>query len=117
MITKSEYNKHVLRIEELLGIVGNDTPSNSKQFEELDHLSNLVTDYEERYFPVKSPTLIEVVKLRMDERGLNQKDLAKLLGVTASRVSEYIQGKRDITLNVAKRLHHQLNIDADIILQ
>lgn len=117
MITKAEYDKYVLRIEELLKTVGNDTPTANREFKELDELSDLVADYEERYFPVNPPALMEVVKLRMKERGLNQKDLAKLLGVTASRVSEYIQGKRDITLNVAKRLHHQLNIDADIILQ
>ena len=53
----------------------------------------------------------------MEERGLKQKDLAVILNTTTSRISEYIKGKREITLQVAKQLHLQLNIDADIILQ
>ncbi len=63
------------------------------------------------------PSLIDVIKLRMEERGLKQKDLAVILNTTTSRISEYIKGKREITLQVAKQLHLQLNIDADIILQ
>jgi HTH-type transcriptional regulator/antitoxin HigA len=53
----------------------------------------------------------------MFEMGLNQKQLAEKLGVPNSRISEYLKGKRDITLEVAKKLKNQLNIDADIILQ
>lgn len=47
---------------------------------------------------------------------LKRKDLAKLLNTSASRVSEYLNGKREITLKVAKALHKELNIVAEIIL-
>jgi len=53
----------------------------------------------------------------MQEQGLKQKDLAVLLGTTTSRISEYIGGKRELTLQMAKKIHKQLNIDASIILQ
>ena len=62
------------------------------------------------------PSLTDVIRLRMAEMKLKNKDLALLLGTTPSRISEYLNGKRDITLNVAKTMHRKLNIDSDIIL-
>ncbi len=53
----------------------------------------------------------------MYDQGLKQDDLAKILEVPKSRVSEYLRGRRDITLEVAKKLHSRLQIDGDIILQ
>lgn len=117
MISKATYQKHLSRIEELLKVVGNTTSKNNSDFIELNKLSDLVADYEEARYPMAKPSLINVIKLRMEERNLKQKDLALLLGTTTSRISEYIKGKREITLQVAKELHSQLNIDADIILQ
>lgn len=78
--------------------------------------SNIVESYEEVHFPVGLPSLTDVVRLRMSEMKLKNKDLALLLGTTPSRISEYLNGKRDITLNVAKTMHRKLNIDSDIIL-
>lgn len=117
MITAKEYESHLNRIEKLLQVVGNDTPPTNPAFIELDELSGLVAEYEQTHLPVAVPSLIDVIRLRMTEMGLNQKQLAELLGTPTSRVSEYLKGKRDITLEVAKRLHQKLNIDADIILQ
>lgn len=116
MITEKEYEKHLVRIEELL-VVGNDTPPENPAFIELDELSNLVAEYEETHLPVTTPGLIDVVRLRMSEMGLNQKELAELLGTSTSRISEYLKGKRDLTLDMAKTIHKKPNIDADIILQ
>jgi HTH-type transcriptional regulator/antitoxin HigA len=117
MIKEQEYEKHLSRIEELLQVVGNDTPTTDPAFIELDKLSDLVAEYEEEHLPVPIPGLVDVIRLRMSEMGLNQKQLAELLGTPATRVSEYLKGKREITLDVARSLHKKLNIDADIILQ
>ena len=117
MITEKIYKQYLLRIEELLKIVDNRTPSNDPNFIELNTISDLVADYEEKYLPVAIPSLIDVIKLRMQEKGLKQKDLAELLGTTTSRISEYIRGKRELTLQMAKKVHKKLDIDADIILQ
>ncbi len=117
MISENTYKKHLLRIDELLKVVDNNTPIDSVDYIELDSISDLVADYEDVVYPMAKPSLIDVIKLRMEERGLKQKDLAELLGTTTSRISEYIKGKREITLQIAKQLHLQLNIDADIILQ
>ena len=116
MITQEEYNEHLVRIEELLKVVNNDTPKIDKSFIELNHISNLVADFEEEKFPLEVPSLVDVIKLRMFELNLKQKDLAIILQTSTSRISEYLSGKRDITLPIAKKLHTDLNIDAEIIL-
>ncbi|AEM71935.1 transcriptional regulator, XRE family [Allomuricauda ruestringensis DSM 13258] len=114
--TEKEYNAIVERIEELLQNPDNIENKDAKGYVELSLLSDLVADYEERHYPVKKPSLIEVVKLRMAEMGLNQKRLSELLGVSTSRVSEYLNGKSEPTLKVAREISRKLNIDASIVL-
>lgn len=113
---EQEYNKALERVELLLKKVGNNTSIHDPDFIELDKLSDLVADFEEKNFPVPKPTLQEVIELRMFERKLNQKSLAELLGTNTARISEYMKGKREITMKIAKGLYHKLNIDPDIIL-
>lgn len=60
--TEKQYKVACARIEELLKVVGNDTPADDKNFLELDLISDLVADYEEEHFPVKAPSLVEVIK-------------------------------------------------------
>ena len=69
---------------------------------ELELLGNLVADYDEEYFPVGKPSLIDVLKLRMYELGLTQAGLAKLLGVSPSRMCDYLTGKCEPTLRVGR---------------
>lgn len=114
--TEKEYEAVYSRVEELLKIVTNKTSMDSKDFIELDLLSDLVADYEEANFPVTAPNLIDVIKLRMYELGINQKRLSELLGVSTSRVSEYLNGKSEPTLNVARSISVKLDIDASIVL-
>jgi HTH-type transcriptional regulator / antitoxin HigA len=114
--TLEEYKAVTSRIEELLAVVGNETPVNNKEFIELDLLSDMVADYEETYKPLRIPTLPEVIKLRMFEMGLNQKQLSELLDVSTSRVSEYLTGKSEPTLKVARTISKKLSIDPSIVL-
>jgi len=111
-----QYDATCKRIDELLQIVDNETPTNDKDFIELDLLSDLVASYEERHFPVETPTLVEVIKLRMFEMGLTQIKLSEILSVSPSRVSEYLNGKSEPTLKVARTISKKLNIDASLVL-
>ncbi|HEY3370320.1 MAG TPA: helix-turn-helix domain-containing protein [Prolixibacteraceae bacterium] len=111
-----QYQKSIDRIEELLKVVGNNTLPDDQNYIELDLLSDLVAEYEEKYHPMAKPPLSAIIRLRMVEMGITQKGLAELLGVSPSRVSEYLNGKSEPTLKVAKLLHHKLNIDPEIIL-
>lgn len=114
--TEKEYKVIVERIEELLQNPDNIENADAKGYVELNLLSDIVADYEERYHPVKKPTLVDVIKLRMYERGLNQKHLSEMLGVSTSRVSEYLNGKSEPTLKVARIMSQKLNIEPNIIL-
>lgn len=113
---QAQYEWAVRRVEELLPFVQDDTPLNDPNSIELELLSNLVADYSEEHFALGEPTLIDVLKLRMYEMGLNQKSLAKLVGVSPSRLSDYIAGKCEPTLKVAREISRKLNIDANIVL-
>lgn len=114
--TEKEYNLIVERIEELLQNTENLENSDAKGFVELNILSDLVVDYEERNYPVKKPSLIEAIKLRMHERGMNQKHLSEILGVSTSRVSEYLNGKSEPTLKVARTISEKLDIEPHVVL-
>lgn len=116
ILSEAEYQNTLDKIEHLLIEVGNNTSTHHPKFIELDNLSNLVADYEEKHYPVPTPSLKEVIELRMFERKLTQKSLALLLGISATRVSEYMRGKREITMKVAKALYQKLDIDPEIIL-
>ncbi|MEO1487791.1 MAG: helix-turn-helix domain-containing protein [Bacteroidota bacterium] len=116
-ISHKQYVEANLRLEELLKEVDNNTPEDSPLSKELIEVSDIIEQYEEINFPMGLPTLQEMIELRMFEMGLKRKDLAALLNTSASRISDYLNGKREITLKVAKALHQKLNIDSDIILQ
>ena len=114
--TERQYEKSLERIEELLPKVNNETSEYHKDFVELDLLSDLVAEYEEKYYPIVKPSLSEIIRLRMAELGITQKKLAQMLNVSPSRISEYLNGKSEPTLKIARKLRNELGIDADIIL-
>ena len=113
---EAQYNWAVKRVEELLPLVNDDTPTTDPASMELELLSNLVADYSEAHFALGEPSLIDVIKLRMYEMGLNQKTLADLIGVSPSRSSEYISGKSEPTLKVARAISQKLDISPNIVL-
>ena len=115
-MTQAQYKVTCERIIELLQVVGNETSSDNNNFIELDFLSDLVADYEEKYFPIEAPTLQEVIKLRMFEMNISQVKLSEILNISPSRVSEYLTGKSEPTLKVAREISKKLNIDASIVL-
>jgi len=115
--TLKQYEHTLKKIEELMIKVDNKHSYDNPDFVMMDRLSDLVAAYEDKHYQIETPSLIEVIKLRMYEMGLKQSDLAQKLDVPTTRISEYLRGKREITLDVARKLHSQLNIDGDIILQ
>lgn len=70
---ETQYNAAMERIEELLPLVTEETPLTDKNSVELVLLSNLVADYDEEHYPIKAPTLAELIRLRMAEMHLSQK--------------------------------------------
>ena len=77
---------------------------------------NLVADYSEENFAVGKPALGDVIKMRMSELGITQTKLAEVLGISASRISEYITGKAEPTLKIARDLVLKLDIAPAVVL-
>ena len=113
---KTEYEAIMARVDELVEIVDEGTPSTDKNYIELDFLTDLVVAYEKEHYPIGKPVLTDVLKSRMYEMNLTQKTLAEMLGISAPRVSEYLTGKSEPTLQIARKMHKNLHIDANVIL-
>ncbi len=111
-----EHDAICQRVEELLPMTDDDTPLTDPRLIELNILSELVVEYEDEHYPIKTPSLVDVIKLRMYEMGINQAKLSELLGVSPSRISDYLTGRSEPTLKVARDLSLKLNIDANIVL-
>ena len=82
-------------------------------------LSDVLIEYEKAYHPLPgrvSTLVTDAIKEQMQERHLKQKNLAKMLGLSDSRVSDLMNGKRALNLNIVKKLHSELNIPADFLL-
>ena len=113
---ETAYKAAMERIEELLPLVDDDTPLSDKNLIELDLLSALVEEYKDEYYPIKTPSLVDIMKLCMYEMGLSQAKLSELLGVSPSRISDYFTGRSEPTLKVAREISRKLNIDVNIVL-
>ncbi len=115
-MNSSEYKQEANRMEELLKILTKNGSLSSEQQIELDEISDRIAEYEETNFPFEIESLKEMIELRMYQRKLKQKDVAQILGTTPSRISEILNGKRNLTLELAKGLYNKLNIDPKLIL-
>lgn len=111
-----QYNATMKRIEELWQLVDEETPIDDKNSIELELLSKLIADYENEHYPIKSPSLQDVLKLRMYEMDLTQKELAVKVGVSPSRISEYMTGKSEPTLAVARTIVRELSVSPSVVL-
>lgn len=115
-ITKALYKVALEKIEELLPLVDDNTLEQDKNAVELKLMSDIVIAYEEEHSPVTPPKLTDVMRLRMAERKMTQKGLSELLGVSTSRVSDYLTGKSEPTLKIARIISRKLNIQPEIVL-
>lgn len=113
---EKSYDEAIERIEYLNNLVDDNTPQDDPYFVELKMLVEEADAYEEIHYPIPAPTFLELVQLRMEEMGLNQKNLAKLLHISPARLSAYLHGKREPTLSVAREISRTLDIEPAIVL-
>jgi len=86
-----------------------DAKPNTPQMDELEVLTTLVEAYETQHYVIDAPDPIEAIKFRMEQEGLKQKDLIDIVG-SKSRVSEVLNKKRKLTIEMIRNLHKQLHI-------
>lgn len=109
--TDQDYENALRRLEEIFQAKA-DTPEG----DEAEVLTILIEKYEDEYFPIGMPDPIEAIKFRMEQMGMKQKDLAKVVGFT-SRVSEIMNKKRKLSLNMIRQLNKQLHIPVEVLVQ
>jgi HTH-type transcriptional regulator/antitoxin HigA len=83
--------------------------------DELDVLATLVQAYEDRRFPIDDPDPLAAIEFRMDQLGLTRKDLEPLLG-SRGRVSEVLNGRRALSLQMIRRLNRELGIPLESLV-
>lgn len=115
-ITKAQYEFAKERIEELLPLVTDETPADAKEAVELTVMSDIVIAYEKVHYPIEKPTVGELIALSLEEKGMTQKQLASEIGVSPSRVSDYVSGRSEPTLKIARLLCRILGIQPAMML-
>lgn len=93
-----------------------DAAPNSPEGDRLEVLTTLVEAYEEQHYSIPAPDPIEAILYHMESRGLTRRDLEPYIGNRA-RVSEILNRKRSLTLRMIQRLHRELGIPAEVLLQ
>jgi HTH-type transcriptional regulator/antitoxin HigA len=109
--TEEDYNNALQRLEDIF-----DAKSGTNEGSELELLGLLIDQYETEYFPIAMPDPIEAIKFRMEQMSYKQKDLAGIVGLK-SRASEILNRKRKLSLDMIRRLHSQMNIPANVLVQ
>lgn len=115
-ITKEQYQFALTRIEELLPLVNDNTPANDRHAVELTMMSDVVIEYEKEHYPIGKPTVAELIELSLEENNMTQKQLANEVGVSPSRISDYVSGRAEPTLKIARLLCRVLNITPSAML-
>ena len=107
---KSDYEKALKRLEIIF-----DAKPNSKEGDEAEVLSLLIENYENTHYPIEAPDPIEAIKIRMEELNLKQKDLVGMMG-NKSRVSEILNRKKRLTIDMIRELELKLHISASVLV-
>ena len=109
--TTAEHELAIARIEELFTA----KPGTPKG-DELELLILLVETYEAKEFPIDLHDPIEAIRFRMQQANLKQKDLIPIFG-SKSKVSEVLNGKRELSLSMIRKLASELGIPTEVLLQ
>jgi len=108
--TEEDYKLALKEIESLM-----EATPDSDDFDRLEVLSLLVENYESIHYKIDIPDPIEAIKFRMEQEGLIQNDLVEIFG-NKSRVSEVLNKKRKLTINMIRNLNKHLNIPFENLL-
>ena len=109
--TAKDYEKALERLELIF-----DAKLGTPQGDELEVLSILIDNYEKQQYPIELPDPIEAIKFRMEQLGYSQKDLVDIIGFK-SRVSEILNRKRKLSIEMIRKISKSLSIPSDVLIQ
>src|SRR5690554_50900 len=108
--SEQDYRSALNRLEVIF-----DAPIDTKEGDEAEILSLLIENYENEHYPIEAPDPIEAIKIRMEELNLRQKDLVGIIG-GKSRVSEILNRKKRLTVDMIRELEVILKISASVLV-
>lgn len=108
--TENDYQSALQRLEVLF-----DAPIGCPESDEADILGLMIDEFEKKHFPIEAPDPIEAIKIRMEEMHLKQIDLVNEIG-GKSRVSEILNRKRKLTVDMIRKLTTRLNLSAELLI-
>ena len=109
--TEADYEAALEEVAALWG-AASDTPKGDR----LDVLATLIDVYEAKHYAMDPPDPVEAIKFRMEQQGMTRKDLEDIIG-TRTRIAEVLNRKRSLSIGMIRRLHDQLGISAEILIQ
>ena len=108
--TEADYRDSLKRLEIIFdAVIG--TPES----DEADILGLIIDEYEKKQYPIEAPDPIEAIKIRMEEMHLKQVDLVDAIG-GMSRVSEILNRKRKLTVDMIRNLNRRLNLSPGLLI-
>ena len=108
--SEKDYREGLERLEVIF-----DAPIDTKEGDEAEILSLLIENYENEHYPIEAPDPIEAIKIRMEELNMRQKDLVGIIG-GKSRVSEILNRKKRLTVDMIRELERILQISASVLV-
>ncbi len=109
--TEDDYNTSLKRLEVIF-----DAPVGTVDSDEADILGLMIDEFEKKHYPIESPDPIEAIKIRMEEMQLKQIDLIEAIG-GKSRVSEILNRKRKLTVEMIRKLTPRLNLSPGLLIK
>lgn len=111
--TETEYNESLKKIESLIEL---DPELGTIEADQLEVLSILVESYEDKHYRIEEPDPIEAILFRMEQSGLSRKDLKPYIG-DSGRIAEIMGRKRNLSINMIRKLHHHLKIPYESLMK
>lgn len=108
--TEIDYQNALKRLELVF-----DATIGTAESDEADILGLMVDEYEKKHYPIAAPDPIEAIKIRMEEMNLKQIDLVSEIG-GKSRVSEILNRKRKLTVEMIRNLAKRLNLSSELLI-
>jgi HTH-type transcriptional regulator/antitoxin HigA len=111
LIRNARDHKEALSVIEQLW----DSRPGTPEHDTLEVLAALVELYEQKHFPMRDPDPVEAILFRMEQMGLERRDLEPLIG-SRSRVSEILNRRRSLSIEMIRRLHQKLSIPLEVLV-
>lgn len=108
--TDADYKEALKRLEVIF-----DAAVGTPESDEADILGLIIDEYEKKHYPIEAPDPIEAIKIRMEDMHLKQVDLIDAIG-GKSRVSEILNRKRKLTVEMIRNLHQRLNLSPKLLI-